>query len=183
MQSPNYGGPPGGMQRGMAPIQSPLLLIFLAFVRIALGAKLLLEGAYRLTTIGNTHNFKYLISEWTTGEKPMAVNWYGYFLQHVISNHTDFWTIGVALAQIIIGLMLFVGFVTPFFGFLSAILSTHFLLATWNFNADYLGFLKPAQALHEAYLVLALICIFGHAGRMLSVDALIARFRPQGNFL
>ena len=146
---------------------------FLAFLRIAAGASLILTGLHKLAWFTDPSKLETQLSGYAAHPANALVAKY---LGFVMPHHHLFARM-VVLGEIGLGAMLVLGFLTPLAALLSFLMVLNYVFASGQMFA--LPFYTGESAL--VYLLVFPVLLFGRAGTVLGLDGLMsgaAKKRP-----
>jgi uncharacterized membrane protein YphA (DoxX/SURF4 family) len=146
---------------------------FLAFLRIAAGASLILTGLHKLAWFTDPGKLETQLSGWAAHPANALV---GKYLAFVTPHHHLFARM-VVVGEIGLGALLVVGFLTPLAALLAFLMVLNFVFASGQMFS--LPFYTGESAL--VYLLVFPVLLFGRAGTFLGVDGImsgVAKRRP-----
>jgi uncharacterized membrane protein YphA (DoxX/SURF4 family) len=139
---------------------------FLAFLRIAAGASLILTGLHKLAWFTDPGKLETQLSGWAAHPANALVGKYLAFFARM-----------VVVGEIGLGALLVVGFLTPLAALLAFLMVLNFVFASGQMFS--LPFYTGESAL--VYLLVFPVLLFGRAGTFLGVDGImsgVAKRRP-----
>jgi thiosulfate dehydrogenase [quinone] large subunit len=146
----------------------------LLLLRLFVGGMFLQSGITRWHWLG-TDEMKRILNSWTGGDTPAAFSTYVPFLTNYIIPHAPVFTYLVVFGELIVGVLLVLGFATRLAAVPALLLSINFLLATWNKGYEW-------QGINEAFIAIELTVLLAGAGRFGGVDVALARKHPNMPF-
>ena len=143
-----------------------------ALIRIFLGIKLFVHGLMKWSWLfSHDTRFGSLLNYWMA--KRIPLDWYSNMILSRVMMHVNVFTWLVVFGELILGLMLIVGFCTRLASIMAIFLLLNYTFASWGLGMAF-------QGMNEALLVMAFICLITGAGRVLGLDFDMAHRNNRG---